>query len=104
MRQLKITESITNRESQSVEKYLQDIAKVVTHHCGRRGRLGSKNPCRRSGCIGKIGESQPSFRGIGSQAIPSSKAYPLNDLINEKTKRGLGERAAQKFEHENQRF
>ncbi len=28
MRQLKITKSITNRESQSVEKYLQDIAKV----------------------------------------------------------------------------
>jgi RNA polymerase primary sigma factor len=28
MRQLKITRSITNRESQSLEKYLQDIAKV----------------------------------------------------------------------------
>ena len=28
MRQLKITKSITNRESQSVEKYLQEIGKV----------------------------------------------------------------------------
>ncbi|HJU45130.1 MAG TPA: sigma-70 family RNA polymerase sigma factor, partial [Chitinophagaceae bacterium] len=28
MRQLKITKSITNRESQSLEKYLQEIAKV----------------------------------------------------------------------------
>ncbi|TVR78933.1 MAG: RNA polymerase sigma factor RpoD/SigA [Chitinophagaceae bacterium] len=28
MRQLKITQSITNRESQSIEKYLQEIAKV----------------------------------------------------------------------------
>src|SRR5580658_1637575 len=28
MRQLKITRSITNRESQSLEKYLQEIAKV----------------------------------------------------------------------------
>ena len=27
MRQLKITQSITNRESASIEKYLQDIAK-----------------------------------------------------------------------------
>jgi RNA polymerase primary sigma factor len=29
MRQLKITKSITNRESQSLEKYLQEIGKVV---------------------------------------------------------------------------
>jgi len=28
MRQLKITKSITNRESQSLEKYLQEIGKV----------------------------------------------------------------------------
>ena len=28
MRQLKITRSITNRESQSLEKYLQEIGKV----------------------------------------------------------------------------
>jgi RNA polymerase primary sigma factor len=28
MRQLKVTKSITNRESQSLEKYLQEIGKV----------------------------------------------------------------------------
>ena len=28
MRQLKITKSITNRESESLEKYLQEIGKV----------------------------------------------------------------------------
>ena len=34
MRQLKITQSITNRESASLEKYLQDIGKegMVTPH------------------------------------------------------------------------
>jgi RNA polymerase primary sigma factor len=29
MRQLKITKSITNRESQSLEKYLQEIGKSI---------------------------------------------------------------------------
>ena len=32
MRQLKITKSITNRESPSLEKYLQEIGKVELIH------------------------------------------------------------------------
>ncbi len=41
MRQLKITKSITNRESQSLEKYLQEIGKVELNSTGRRSSIGS---------------------------------------------------------------
>ena len=36
MRQLKITKSITNRESQSLEKYLQEIGKVGPPYSGKK--------------------------------------------------------------------
>ncbi len=38
MRQLKITKSITNRESQSLEKYLQEIGKVELNQLRRRSK------------------------------------------------------------------
>ncbi len=56
MRQLKISKSITNRESQSIEKYLQEIGKedLLTPeeevHLARRIRAGD----------------QPAFCGFGS--------------------------------------
>jgi RNA polymerase primary sigma factor len=40
MRQLKITKSITNRESQSLDKYLQEIGKeglITADHGSRTG-------------------------------------------------------------------
>src|ERR1700688_4158325 len=39
MRQLKITKSITNRESQSLEKYLQEIGKVDLINEGNLGLI-----------------------------------------------------------------
>ena len=48
MRQLKITKSITNRESQSLEKYLQEIGKVELITPEEEVRLASTNQTRRS--------------------------------------------------------
>ena len=42
MRQLKITKSITNRESQSLEKYLQEIGKVELITPEEEVRLAAK--------------------------------------------------------------
>ena len=42
MRQLKITKSITNRESQSLEKYLQEIGKVELITSEEEVRLAGK--------------------------------------------------------------
>ena len=41
MRQLKIATQITNRDSQAVEKYLQEISKNSNDHSGRGNNLGS---------------------------------------------------------------
>jgi len=46
MRQLKITKSITNRESQSLEKYLQEIGKVEPHFPGRGSAPGPPDKTR----------------------------------------------------------
>ncbi len=43
MRQLKITKSITNRESQSLEKYLQEIGKVELNLLRRRSTARHSN-------------------------------------------------------------
>ena len=39
MRQLKISKSITNRESESLERYLQEISKVELISSEEEGRL-----------------------------------------------------------------
>ena len=44
MRQLKITKSITNRENESLEKYLQEISPRGNDFSGGRGRIGTANP------------------------------------------------------------
>ncbi len=43
MRQLKITKSITNRESASLEKYLQEIGKVDLITAEEGGFFGEKD-------------------------------------------------------------
>jgi hypothetical protein len=47
MRQLKITKSITNRESQSLDKYLQEIGKEGFDQCGDGGGVGPEDQAGR---------------------------------------------------------
>ena len=61
MRQLKITKSITNRESASLDKYLQEIGREDLDYSRRRSRIGTGYQKRRPESIGKIDQSEPAF-------------------------------------------
>src|SRR5580704_725144 len=95
MRQLKISKSITNRESQSIEKYLQEIGKedLLTPEeeveLARRIRAGDQT------ALEKL--TRANLRFVVSVAKQyQNNALSLNDLINEGN---LGlVRAAQKFD------
>ena len=95
MRQLKITKSITNRDSQSIEKYLQEIGKVelVTPeeevNLARRIRQGDQIALERltSANLRFVVSVAKKYQNLG---------LPLNDLINEGN---LGlVKAAQRFD------
>lgn len=95
MRQLKITKSITNRDSQSIEKYLQEIGKVdlVTPEeeveLARRIRQGDQVALERltSANLRFVVSVAKKYQNLG---------LPLNDLINEGN---LGlVKAAQRFD------
>ena len=87
MRQLKIATQITNRDSQAVEKYLQEISKIsmITPEeettLAQRIKMFNRNPVDPKG-IGQTGTGEPSFRGIRSKTIPAP-GLSLSDLINE---------------------
>lgn len=95
MRQLKISKSITNRESQSIEKYLQEIGKedLLTPeeevHLARRIRQGDQL------ALEKL--TRANLRFVVSVAKQyQNNSLSLNDLINEGN---LGlVKAAQKFD------
>ena len=82
MRQLKITRSITNRESQSLEKYLQEIGKVQL--------VSSEEEVQLAGRI-RQGDQQALDRLVGANlrfVVSVAKQYQnqgltLSDLINE---------------------
>jgi len=59
MRQLKIATQITNRDSQAVEKYLQEISKISMITPEEETTLAQKNQNGRSACFGQVGSSQP---------------------------------------------
>jgi RNA polymerase primary sigma factor len=82
MRQLKITKSITNRESQSLEKYLQEIGKVelITPEEEVKLAIKIKQGCQQS--LEKLTKANLRF------VVSVSKQYQnqgltLPDLINE---------------------
>jgi hypothetical protein len=75
MRQLKISKSITNRESQSIEKYLQEIGREDLINSRRGSGVGPQNPPRRSNRTRKINPRQPTFRSVGGQAIPKQLTF-----------------------------
>ena len=70
MRQLKITKSITNRESASLDKYLQEIGRedLITVEeeveLAQRIRKGETYTC------------QLAIRSISSQTVPKSRLEP----------------------------
>jgi RNA polymerase primary sigma factor len=95
MRQLKITKSITNRESQSVEKYLQDIAKVDLITAEEEVDLARKIRAGDQAALEKLVKAN--LRFVVSVAKQyQNQGLSLNDLINEGNV-GLV-KAAQKFD------
>lgn len=82
MRQLKITKSITNRESQSLEKYLQEIGKVelITPEEEVKLAIKIKQGCQKS--LEKL--TKANLRFVVSVAKQyQNQGLTLPDLINE---------------------
>ena len=78
MRQLKILKSITNRESASLDKYLQEIGHEELPTTDQEVELAQRIRKRGQESPGEIDQSQPEIRGICCQAISESgdSAYP----------------------------
>lgn len=82
MRQLKITKSITNRESQSLEKYLQEIGKVDLLTAEEEVILARKIKNGDSQALEKL--TKANLRFVVSVAKQyQNKGLSLSDLIND---------------------
>jgi RNA polymerase primary sigma factor len=95
MRQLKISKSITNRESQSIEKYLQEIGKVDLITAEEEVELAKRIKQGEQEALEKLVKAN--LRFVVSVAKQyQNNSLSLNDLINEGNV-GLV-KAAQKFD------
>lgn len=96
MRQLKITQNITNRESQSLEKYFQDVNKIDMITSEEEVVLAQRIQQGDEAALEKLVKAN--LRFVVSVAKQyQNKSLTLNDLINEGN---LGLiKAAQKFDH-----
>jgi RNA polymerase primary sigma factor len=82
MRQLKITKSITNRESQSLEKYLQEIGKVELISADEEVNLAMRIRRGDQGALDRLVKSN--LRFVVSVAKQyQNQGLSLPDLINE---------------------
>ena len=88
MRQLKIATQITNRDSQAVEKYLQEISKIsmITPEeettLAQRIKMAHHNPDDSQRALDKL--VQANLRFVESVAKQyQHKGLSLSDLINE---------------------
>jgi RNA polymerase primary sigma factor len=82
MRQLKITKSITNRESQSLEKYLQEIGKVDLLTPEEEVDLAKKIKAGNQEALEKL--TKANLRFVVSVAKQyQNQGLSLSDLINE---------------------
>ena len=95
MRQLKISKQITNRESQSLEKYLQEIGKVELISADMEAELAKRIRDGDQVALEKL--TKANLRFVVSVAKQyQNKGLSLNDLINEGN---LGlMKAAQRFD------
>jgi RNA polymerase primary sigma factor len=95
MRQLKISKSITNRESQSIEKYLQEIGKVELLTPEEEVELAKRIKKGDQDALEKL--TRANLRFVVSVAKQyQNNSLSLNDLINEGN---LGlVKAAQRFD------
>ncbi len=71
MRQLKIATQITNRDSQAVEKYLQEISKISMITPEEETTLAQRIKMGDQRGIGQISTGEPSFRGICCKTVPA---------------------------------
>ncbi len=82
MRQLKITKSITNRESQSLEKYLQEIARLDLISADEEANLAKRIRHGDQGALDRMVNSN--LRFVVSVAKQyQNQGLSLPDLINE---------------------
>ncbi|HML58429.1 MAG TPA: sigma-70 factor domain-containing protein, partial [Ferruginibacter sp.] len=82
MRQLKITKSITNRESQSLEKYLQEIGKVELISAEEEVKLAERIRNGDQAALEKL--TKANLRFVVSVAKQyQNQGLTLPDLINE---------------------
>src|SRR5438045_3469923 len=82
MRQLKITKSITNRESQSLEKYLQEIGREELITAEEEVRLARKIPEGDQNALDKL--TKANLRFVVSVAKQyQNQGLSLPDLIND---------------------
>ena len=82
MRQLKITKSITNRESQSLEKYLQEISKVEMIRPDEEATLAELIRKGDQRALDKL--TKANLRFVVSVAKQyQNQGLSLSDLINE---------------------
>ena len=82
MRQLKITKQVTNRETASLDKYLQEIGKVDLITAEEEVELAQRIKAGDQVALRKANQSQFTFRCIGCKTI-SKPRVTLPDLINE---------------------
>lgn len=82
MRQLKITKSITNRESQSLEKYLQEIGKVELIDAEEEVSLSARIKAGDQKALDRLVKAN--LRFVVSVAKQyQNQGLTLSDLINE---------------------
>src|ERR1043165_5876974 len=95
MRQLKITKSITNRESQSLEKYLQEIGKVELISPEEEVKLAVKIKQGDENALERLTKAKLCFvLSVAKQY--KNQGLTLADLINEENV-GL-KKAARRFD------
>ena len=75
MRQLKITKQVTNRETASLDKYLQEIGKVDLITADEEVELAQRIKAGDQRALEKLTKSKFTFRSISSKTISKSRTY-----------------------------
>lgn len=75
MKQLKITKQITNRENESLERYLQDISKIPLITTETEVELAVRIRAGDHVALEKLARGKFAFRGVGCKTVPKSRTY-----------------------------